>query len=376
MNILDFVRAAVAYLDKNSALQSFKAFFQQKRYGSELDDAIDSMKEASASFENCVSVCFQLRIQKIDRNVDNLKNPIFGIYFLLAGILKDFPYQLEQLKTEMRNATMMHTLQLIQIPIASPSISTANLQQLLSGGDWQTAVMSVTEDLNRARNYVPSLLDQEKIGLLMSNNEFVAWIRSLASGLVILHDEGALGGNSSLSALSYLSAIISGMLRGPGMLSLTFFCGLHCASISTLEGGYGIVRSLALQLLPLFENMNLNTACDPNLVIQGLMMNDLSTMCSVFTMLLQNIPAGVIYIIIDGAYWYATEARGEGMQGVILFLNQLVMEVQAASRGLVLKVLVTNPTVRQRNTWGFPACDIHLDQSLLTGGHRGTIRRG
>ncbi|KAJ2987465.1 hypothetical protein NUW58_g4490 [Xylaria curta] len=372
MALLDFVRAAVAYLDKNSALQSFRAFFQQQRHGSELDDTMGAVEAASASFENCVSVCFQLRVQRIDSNVESLKNPIFNLYFLLADTAKNISSQLKQLM-EAQQATKIPTLQFMYLPTAPPSISTQQLQQLLSGGDWQTGAMSVVEDLQRARRFVPSPLHQEKIGLLLSKNEFLAWIKSLASGLVILHDENSLEGNSSLSVLSYLSAIISEMLCAPGIFLLTFFCGLHCTAGSVPEGAHTIIRSLALQLLRVFGSVNLNTPCDPGLVIQGLLMNDLSTVCSVFTMLLQNIPAGVIYVIVDGASWYATEARSEDMQAAMLYLNQLVMEVQAASRGLVLKVLITNPTPRQRNSWGFQACDIYLEQSLLTGGHQGRI---
>jgi hypothetical protein len=92
------------------------------------------------------------------------------------------------------------------------------------------------------------------------------------------------------------------------------------------------------------------------------MMNDLVVLRSVFTLLLQNIPAGLIYVIIDGACWYATEARSGDMQAVILFLYQLVMEVHASSCGLVLKIMVTNPTSRQRNSCGFGPCDVYLDR--------------
>jgi hypothetical protein len=158
----------------------------------------------------------------------------------------------------MLKAANMPAMQLMTLPIAPPSISTQYLQQLLSVGDWQTGVASPTEDLHRARSSVPSPLDQEKLGLLMSNYQLITWIKSLASGFIILHDEAALQGNSSLSILSYLSAIIPEILRVPGMFPLTFFCGLHCTAGKLLEGGHGIMRSLALQLLPELKGVNLN----------------------------------------------------------------------------------------------------------------------
>ncbi|TGJ79256.1 hypothetical protein E0Z10_g9505 [Xylaria hypoxylon] len=315
MAILNFVRPVVAYLDKNSALESFKAFFKQGQYGVELDQAIDAIEMASSSFEKCVSVCFQRRVRKIDSNVERLKNPIFAIFFLLATIAKDFPSQLEQLKRDLqRNMTTMPTVQLIQLPVAVPSISSQHLQQLLSTSSRQAETTSVKDDLQVARGFVPSSFNQEQIGLLMSENRFVTWLRSLASDLMIVYDEVALEGNSSLSVLSYLSALISELLRAPGMFPLTFFCGLHCSPSGVMESGQDIMRRLALQLLQcIFGNGNvgLATPCDSNTIVQGLMMNNLSTLCAVFGMLVQNVPAGIIYVIVDGAFWYATEERGE-----------------------------------------------------------------
>ncbi|KAI0418226.1 hypothetical protein F5X98DRAFT_386444 [Xylaria grammica] len=250
MAILNFVRPVVAHLDRSSALESFKAFFKQGQYGSELDRAIDAIKMASSSFENCVSVCFQLRVRKIDSNVERLKNPIFAIFFLLATIAKEFPAQLEQLKRELQhNMTTMHTIQLMQLPVAAPSISSQYLQQLLSTSGRQVGTTSVEDDLQIARGFVPSSFNQEQIGLLMSENRFITWLRSLASDLIIVHDEVALEGNSSLSVLSYLSALISELLGAPGMFSLTFFCGLHCSPSGATECGQDIMRCLALQLL-------------------------------------------------------------------------------------------------------------------------------
>lgn len=82
-------------------MQSFKAFLQQDRYGSNLDDGADKIQEASASFERSVSVCFQLRVQKIDKNTENLskdleslRHPIVATFALLGGIVKDWPGKL------------------------------------------------------------------------------------------------------------------------------------------------------------------------------------------------------------------------------------------------------------------------------------------
>ena len=296
----------------------------------------------------------------------------------------DTTAQLEQLKIEMRqrSATMAHTIQFMQLASAQPTMSAQQLRQLLST-DCKAGNFSVTEDLSptfkadvqMALRFVPSQLNHEQIGLLMSHNDFIIWLHSLASQFIIIHDEKTLESNSSLSILSFLCALISETLSAPGMFPLNFFCGLHSRAGSALEGGKGVMRSLTLQLLQAFESPAFQTPGDPNFIVEGLMMNDLTTICSVFAMLLQNIPAGVVYVMIDESFWYNTEARSDDMKAVILFLSQLVVDVQAAGRGLVLKVLVTNPTSRQRNSWGLQVQDIHLEQRVLTGGHRGFANR-
>ncbi|KAL8904079.1 MAG: hypothetical protein Q9207_003506 [Kuettlingeria erythrocarpa] len=131
----------------------------------------------------------------------------------------------------------------------------------------------------------------------MIENAFMVWLKSLESQMLVLHDELSLEGSSSLSTLSYLCALITEMMSTPGMFPLSFFCGLHSAEGDSLGGGYGLVRSLALQLLQQFGNTNLATTGDLNLLAQGLMINDLSTARSVFNLLLQSIPAGVVYIM-------------------------------------------------------------------------------
>lgn len=271
------------------------------------------------------------------------------------------------------------TIQFFQLPTASPTISTQQLRHLLSNGidsSAETLKSFFNTDMQRALGFNLSQFNQEQMGLLMSDNNFMTWLRSLGSQLIVAHDENSLADNSSLSTLSYVCALMSEMLSSPGMLPLHFFCGLHSAAGDPMEGGKGLIRSLALQLCLIFGDCNLPTSVDPNRLVQGLMMNDLATICTVFSILVQNVPAGMIYCLIDGASWYNTEARSDDMKVVALFLENLVTQVQAAARGLVLKVMITNPTPRQRNSWGVQALDLYLEQSLLAGGYRGIRSNG
>ncbi|KAK3953874.1 hypothetical protein QBC32DRAFT_386268 [Pseudoneurospora amorphoporcata] len=393
MAILDFVAYVVSYLNRSSARESFKALFHQSDYESGLNDAVDKVKNASELFERSVSICFQTRVEKIDKNIQALSTPLVSIFFTLAGFAKDFPAMMEQLlRKEMQNAPVLHqTMQFIQVAgpmqpqMPAPQFHTAamissfQLWQLLCS-NWNGSSTVMAEDLlpiskadvQIALRSAPSSMGQNQIGYLMIKDAFVGWLKSLESQILVLHDEQSLEGGSPLSTLSYLCALITEMMSAPGVFRLSFFCGLHAADGDVLGGSYGLVRTLALQLLqPFGNNTNISTTGgDPDMLARGLTMNDLSTACSVFNMLLQNVPVGVVYIMVDGAFWYASGSSGDEMAGVMGFLNRLVLESRAnANRGLVLKILITNPTPRQRNSWDVEAADVHLEQSLVEDGN-------
>jgi hypothetical protein len=264
-------------------------------------------------------------------------------------------------------------------------IPSAQLRQLLStkwlpgtGPSARDVISNLVADGNAALGFVPTHFGQNQLGMLMGQDAFSTWLRALSSQFLVLHDESALEGNNSLSTSSHLCALLSKSMSTPGMLPLTFFCGLHTGEGDSLEGGDGIMRGLALQLLQTFQGdaaFSLPPG-DPEQTMQRLMMNDLATTCSMFSMLLRHISsASVVLVMIDGASWYETELRGDAMRAVMQFLGQLVEETRAVNGGLVLKVLVTNPTRRQRNTWGIRAVDVDLEQSLLSGVNMGETSR-
>ncbi|KAK3500321.1 uncharacterized protein B0T23DRAFT_417656 [Neurospora hispaniola] len=309
------------------------------------------------------------------------------LYFTLGGLVRDFPEnsarkltlpagkaQMEQLvRKEMQNAAMFQpTMQFIQYvgpmqpQMPPPGFNASQLWPLLCT-NWNGGSPTVAEDLLAiSKADVPA---SPEIAAIVQGSE--------PDRILVLHDEQSLEGSSSLSTLSYLCALITEMMSAPGMIRLCFFCGLHSADGDVLGGGYGLMRSLALQLLQPFGNANLSTTGnDLNLLAQGLMMNDLSTACSVFKMLLHNVPAGVVYILVDGAFWYASGSHGDEMAAVMAFLNRLVLESRAnANRGLVLKIFVTNPTPSQRNGWDIQAAVAHLEQSLFEDDHELDVQR-
>lgn len=366
------------------------------------------MKKAQ-EFEETIKICFMREVREIHHDVEWMKKPIFAIFCMLAGIAKDFSSELmkllqisfslltilvllfsgkgaEYLKALAQQApspSPFVQMQFIPVPIMQQTVSTSQLRQLLAI-ELQSPNQNVSQDLAMtidalfnsdiftALQKMPSEFQQEQIGLLMANQTFNARLKGLESTFVVLRDEKSLQSTDSLSALSYLCGLISHTLYSPGMWPLTFFCGLHIVEDATFKGAQGLMRAMTLQLMKVFgETVFSDPRVDLATIGQKLAMEDLNAICSVFSMLLDSIPAGIVYLLIDGAHHYGTEMRTADMRAVMRFLNRLVEQMRANHRGLVLKVIVTNPTSRQQHTWDFEAETVELERQLLAGGHRG-----
>lgn len=390
-------------------MESFKAFFQQSRYGKDIKDSRQNMIKKAEEFEGTIKICFMREVREIHHDVEWMKGPIFAIFCMLADIAKDFSSGLmkllrmrfslltilvflfsgggaERLKALAQQApspSPFIQMQFIPAPVVQQTVSTSQLRQLLAI-EWQSSNPNVSQDfvmtidalfnsdITTALQKVPSEFQQEQIGLLMANQKFSACLHGLESTFVVLRDEKSLRGTDSLSTLSYLCGLIAHTLYSPGLWPLTFFCGLHIVENATFKGAQGLMRAMALQLMKVFgETVFSVPGVDLATIGQKLAMEDLDVICSVFSMLLDSIPAGVVYVLIDGAHHYGTEMRTAGMCAVMRFLNRLVERMRANHRGLVLKVIVTNPTSRQQHTWDFEAETVELERQLLAGGHRG-----
>lgn len=244
--------------------------------------------------------------------------------------------------------------------------------------DGQDAVTVALSELNAnitaATQYVPNTLQREKMGVLTLSSHFVIWLRGLDSAFLVVHEDQNAH-HATLSTLSHLCGLMARTMRAPGMWTLAFFCGLNTAAGAPLQGARGVMRAITLQLLSTILGERFPTTADPYIVSQQLERGDLEMICSVFSMVLGQLPAGMVFVLIDGAHWNGTEARSADMRAVVRFLFKTVEQLRLARRGLVLKVLVTNPSARQRHEWDIAGSDLYMEREVLAGGHQGVAEQ-
>ncbi|KAK4216477.1 hypothetical protein QBC37DRAFT_471368 [Rhypophila decipiens] len=410
MAVIDCVRHSTAWLDKASACEPF---FQQSKYGSKWEDAKANLDNKVKEFEETVNMCMRREIHEIHEQawkqaegLERLINPVVATYFLCAGFVKDFPSLLASLlqAQQTHESRVTYTTNVIYTyqpaPAAPPpmAISAWDIGRSCLAIDYHArypspaqpftqdpvypAIGDLSSDMITATRHIPPYLEREKTGYLALTPRFTAWLRSPDCQFLILH-ENSPPSNSCLSTLSHLCAMISSTLRAndqsqapiSSLSTIPFFCGLHTSASSTFQGGLGLIRAITLQLLSTLPDTTvLSLPPSPNIpdlaTLYSLLLSShtdnelvseaVHTTCLIFSLLLSNIPAGMIFILIDGAHWSGTQARKDDMAAVIQHLYQLVVELGRVKRGLVLKVLVTNPAPRQRREWDIPSVMEHV----------------
>jgi hypothetical protein len=232
------------------------------------------------------------------------------------------------------------------------------------------ALSDLDANITTAMSYIPPSSEHEKMGFLTLSPQFTNWLRSVESAFIVVH-ENETTDQGVLSTLSHLCGLMARTMRAPGMWTLAFICGLHTAAGSMFQGAKGLMRATTLQLLSLIPDAWFPTPIEPSIVAQRLALEDLEMICSIFAMVLGQLPAGMVFVLIDGAHWNSTEARSTEMRVVVRFLHKMVERLRVAKRGLALKVLVTNPSARQRYAWDIAVEDLYKERQVLAGGYKG-----
>ncbi|KAI0538397.1 hypothetical protein GGR58DRAFT_468238 [Xylaria digitata] len=393
MAVLDCVCLSTTWLDKSSAYESFKAFFQQSRYGAKLEGAKANLEKKAKEFDETVNMCLGRQVHDIHSNLEWMKQPIMATYSLLAGFMKDYPARVAAELLQQARSSQFPVVNFMHAPIATmqPSqvmpvtISSRHLCQCLAveysstaartGKDVVACALSdLDADITTAMSHVPPSLEQEKMGFLTISPQFTKWLRSIESAFVVAHGTETTN-QGVLSTLSHLCGLMAKTMRTPGMWTLAFICGLHTAAEATFQGGRGLMRAVTLQLLSTIPDASFPTPIDPSIVMQKLVSGDPEMICSVFAMVLGQLPTGMVFVLIDGAHWNGTEARSAEMRRVVRFLYKIVEQLRVARRGLALKVLVTNPSARQRFGWNLEGEDLYMERQVLAGGHKGAEGR-
>lgn len=269
--------------------------------------------------------------------------------------------------------------------IFMPIITIEQLLDILDAGlvrpdsrPQESILDTIRQDRDSVFHFGRSLLPpsrQEGIATIMQDSHFQSWIKSAGSQTLVINGmEMDSHWQETISPISYMCYLLSETLSGghsATATSLSFYCGLHSTPGDKIEGAGGMLRSITTQLL-LAHGQTISLSFLDLSTIQSLQNHNIHGLCFLLEHLLAGIGAGIVTMMIDGISWYESDARLQETTTVMRFLNSLVEAIEARQSGLVLKLMVTSPTMSRYSREWFPAaaevCGMPGNFSLFGGG--------
>ncbi|KAL6872560.1 hypothetical protein HDV57DRAFT_520200 [Trichoderma longibrachiatum] len=201
----------------------------------------------------------------------------------------------------------------------------------------------------------------EQLIKLATNQTFKAWLDDRCSQFLVVRHEATLTRNDIHSPLSYVSVALGDKEeKGELLRRITFCCGQNRQEIGFQDPSQLIMREITYQMANFLGVYWINrVGCDYIAFRRELKEKNPDVILTALRMVQWRTGWSTIYVIIDGLYHYQGTPFEEEANKLIKCLNDLVNELPTSGLPRI-KVLITNPTREQQQSWGFEAATIEL----------------
>jgi len=394
--LLDAVQDIIAWLD-DGAWSRTLSVFKQEDYGRPLEDKIKHAVETKVKeFHEQLEFCQHERTQQIHigvdgitRCVDSLQNEVQKIQvvqeahredvtqqfmFLLEGLVRNFDWQRrtvqEQREALDRLTQKMHD-PMVLVVRSPPMISSTQLLDLL-----QIATSLPEDDLQVAAQYGQTLPPerQARAASLLQNVQFQSWLKAGRCEILVVNGKDPRSHSGTMSSLSYIVGLLGRVFTATQTaVPLVCVCGRHASPGDPLEGAAGVLRLLVFQLLSHVGDSADLTLLDFDF-IEAVKSGDIEYLCELFRSLIVSVinvaktPCAIV-CLVDGVSFLETASRRPGLEILIAFLQQLVLDIDELGGLLIFKVLLTYPyTSSYAHDWFLPENILTMCEE--TGGDR------
>jgi hypothetical protein len=231
----------------------------------------------------------------------------------------------------------------------------------VSGDIRETIEAAFKYNLEDFRQHFPYASWTEQLVSLATHLAFRTWLDQDASGFLVVRHEKTVAEKKQYSPLSYAYFALSNKeSQGEIARPVTFHCGRHLDNFGTQDSSRLIMRDITFQMLNYLGAKQMS--CDGLDLVEfrhGLEKKDPDTILAAFRLIQTHMVYIKVYVFIDGLYRYQGEPYEEDAKKTIIFLRGLVNEMAAPLMPRI-KVLITNPTREQQQSWGFEAATIEL----------------
>ncbi|KAK7698057.1 hypothetical protein SLS64_012935 [Diaporthe eres] len=193
-----------------------------------------------------------------------------------------------------------------------------------------------------------TLKEQDKVQFMMGCQQFQDWLGKPRSSALCVRAETAP--DDIINFMSVSTAMLALALSGAtGFVALSFFCSLRkkASSLEGDSGALGILKSLNGQLLQIMldRQVMIKPAFDQDEDLWSRSTESFKHSCRLFKKLIALLPPGsVVFVLLDSV------SRISGDKGLVDDIVKGIMRIGRHSRGIVLKLLVTDP-VPSSHVW-------------------------
>jgi len=396
--LLDAVQDILAWFDDGAWLRTIRALLKQENCSRPLEDKIRTAVETRVKeFHEQLEYCQHKKLQEIyigvngiAQGVDDLQADlqkdqvarqthyeelIRMLVSLLQGQANTYDWQL---KTDQeRREALGRLTQRIYSPVVSlmrrsPMISSSQLLSLLR------VQPSIPENDSHSGVQYGQTLSPEgqcRAASLLQNPRFQSWLKAGRCEVLVVNGKDPRSQSATMSPLTYVVGLLGQTLTATqAAVPLVCVCGKHASPDDPLEGAAGVLRLLVFQLLTHVGDSADLSLLDYNF-IEAVKWGDIGHLRELFRSLIVSVvsvasaPCSIV-CLVDGVSFLETTARKPGLETLIAFLQQLVLDINELGGLLVFKVLLTYPYMSSYAHDWFPP------ETILTMGELSGDRHG
>jgi hypothetical protein len=373
--LLDAVQDILAWLDESAWRHAIGALLKQDNYGTPLEDKIKTAVEIRVKeFHERLGYCQHERIQqihigvdKVARSVDSLQSDLQKsqatqqardedltqlIVSMLQGQLYTFDWQLKSRQAWEEAVGQLARRNYDPVVLMARRPPTINHSDLLSLLQVHTSVLEGDSLFAIQCGSSLSPERQSRAVSLFQHVRFRSWLQTGGCDILIVNGSDHQSAPSSTSPLTYAVGLLAQTLMSTqAAVPLVCICGRYASPEDPLEGAEGVMRLLIHQLLAFLGDSADLSSLDYNYV-EAIKAGDMRYLRELFRSLLVSMVFIInrpytIMCLVDGLSFLETTARKPGLEILVAFLQQLVLDTNDLGGFLVFKVLLIHPSRSQ-----------------------------
>ncbi|KAF4780743.1 hypothetical protein HER10_EVM0001759 [Colletotrichum scovillei] len=341
LGILDGVESMLQWIDKSAMERAFKVLTRPTTFGKNVEE--DTIK------------------QNIEGNVAKFRNVVLMSQH--KHINKSLKALKEQLNSQLKYADWVRDNPKAERLVAKAFITLDELR----------ASIGFDPKINQ-RDMVTSMIDAQKVCppemishamLALRDNKFASWLQSNESQILFIEGRMKLNSEQEASSpLTMLSCALAQLVarQSERSLPLVYLCGQHNRQDDPYSGVSGVLRCWNSLIAESLTPRDVDLSAINLSFIDGVRAQRLDVLCMLFRHLVLAATDKVVFVILDGASWLEVNRHVQGLGDVVLFLSNLVTALNQQNYGVIVKVLITNPsTSSHARKWLPKDCILEMD---------------